>query len=127
MKINIVPGIFSIREVAHEEVGCCNNIFATVYEENVCSVIERIDGEEAFAGSAESVPKWKCLQIDGVLSFSLSGVLVKVLEPLAKTQVSILVISSFKTDYIFVRTDNFQESIDALGMAGFDIPILEVF
>ena len=46
---------------------------------------------------------WRALEIQGSLPFTMTGVLTSILNPLAENQISILAISTFDTDYVFVK------------------------
>ncbi len=64
---------------------------------------------------------WKMVYIAGVIPFNLSGVLSKVLNPLAAKKISVLVTSSYDTDYIFFKKENIQKVHDQLKAAGFQL------
>ena len=55
------------------------------------------------------------------LDFALTGVLARLAGPLAEAGVSIFAISTYDTDYLFVREEQFGIAIDALRRAGFAI------
>jgi hypothetical protein len=63
-------------------------------------------------------PGWRALRVAGTLAFSEVGVLATLAMPLATVGVSILVLSSFDTDYLFVRAGDWQRTVDALREAG---------
>jgi hypothetical protein len=62
---------------------------------------------------------WRCIKIDDTLDFNLSGILISILKPLAESGVSVLVTSSFDTDYIYFKDKDFVLSMMALKNAGF--------
>lgn len=72
------------------------------------NVLEREDG-------------WRGFYIDGVLDFSLVGILAKLSSLLAEHGISIFVISTFNTDYILVRQDKEQEAVRVLSAAGYQV------
>ncbi len=57
---------------------------------------------------------WKILKIEGVLNFSLVGIIAKISSVLAKEKISIFVISTFNTDYILIKENNIEEAINIL-------------
>eukprot|EP01037_Dinobryon_pediforme_P012752 gene12751-12848_t len=61
---------------------------------------------------------WRCLEVDGVLDFSLVGILSELSSILAAEQISIFVISTYDTDYILVREQRLNQAIHALKQAG---------
>jgi len=64
---------------------------------------------------------WKALRIIGMLDFSLVGILARISNILAENGIGIFAVSTFNTDYIFVKRFNFDKAIKALEDAGFII------
>ena len=64
---------------------------------------------------------WKALRIIGILDFSLIGILARISSILAENRIGIFAVSTFNTDYIFVKKNDFDKSINALENAGFSI------
>ena len=64
---------------------------------------------------------WKALRIIGILDFSLIGILARISKILAENGIGIFAVSTFNTDYIFVKKNDFDKSIKALEDAGFSI------
>ena len=64
---------------------------------------------------------WKVLRIIGILDFSLIGILARISSVLAENRIGIFAVSTFNTDYIFVKKNNFDKSIKALDDADFII------
>ena len=61
---------------------------------------------------------WKALRIIGVLDFSLVGILARISNILSENSIGIFAVSTFNTDYIFVKKSNFDKAIQALEDAG---------
>lgn len=72
------------------------------------NTIERSDGWQGF-----------CIQ--GVLDFSLVGILAKISNILSNNSISIFAVSTFNTDYIFVKKENYQTALDILSQNGYEI------
>lgn len=64
---------------------------------------------------------WTCLQLVGPFAFTLTGILLAVLEPLAKAGIGIFAVSTFDTDYVMVKTTQRTETVEALAKAGHTI------
>ena len=62
---------------------------------------------------------WKALKISGVLDFTMTGVIAKISDLLAKSDICIFVISTYNTDYIFMKADNYDNGIRALEQSGY--------
>ncbi|WP_420912990.1 ACT domain-containing protein [Campylobacter blaseri] len=56
-----------------------------------------------------------------MLDFSLVGVLSSITQILAKNDIGIFVISTFNTDYIFVKEHNLNKAIKALEQNNYNI------
>ncbi|MCG8456888.1 MAG: ACT domain-containing protein, partial [Holophagales bacterium] len=70
---------------------------------------------------------WRGLQVLGTLDLSLIGVLESLARPLAEADVEILTVSTFDTDYVFVREAKLEKAVRALEAAGhrFEDPAAE--
>ena len=64
---------------------------------------------------------WRGFRVAGELDFSLIGILARISEVLAKAEIGIFVVSTFNTDYIFVREAEFERALAALRRNGYDI------
>jgi uncharacterized protein len=61
---------------------------------------------------------WRIFKIEGPLDFSLIGILVSVTKPLADAKVSIFSISTYDTDYVFVKEADLEKAVIAITAAG---------
>lgn len=64
---------------------------------------------------------WKAFRIQGVLDFTLIGILSAISEILAKNKIGIFAISTFNTDYILTKAENFQSALEILARTGYTI------
>lgn len=64
---------------------------------------------------------WKAFRIQGVLDFSLIGVLAKISSLLAEGGIGIFVVSTYNTDYILTKEEDHQRALDILAQAGYSI------
>ena len=64
---------------------------------------------------------WKGFRIEGVLDFSLIGILSKISGILADNKIGIFAVSTYNTDYILVKKENFEKALRVLGEAGYEI------
>ncbi len=58
---------------------------------------------------------FRILQVEGPLDFSLTGLLVSLLSPLAAAGVAVVTVSTYDTDYILIKEQNLETAISALG------------
>ncbi len=77
--------------------------------------------EEDVPTDASAERGWCALELAGPLDFSLTGVVAALVTPLADAAVPILVLSTFETDYLFVRERDLERSVDALAEAGHSV------
>lgn len=63
---------------------------------------------------------WFGIKIEGVLDFSLVGILAKISTLLADNNISIFAISTFNTDYILVKDDKIEQTTEVLTKAGYE-------
>jgi hypothetical protein len=61
---------------------------------------------------------FRCLAVRGPFAFEAVGVLASLATPLARARIPILVISTFDTDYLFVRQVHLARAVRALRRAG---------
>jgi putative acetyltransferase len=61
---------------------------------------------------------WRCLRVAGAMPLSLVGVLASLTTPVAKAGVGVFAISTFDTDYLFVKADELPKAVAALRAAG---------
>ena len=64
---------------------------------------------------------WKAFRIEGTLDFSLIGILAAISKVLADGGIGIFAISTFNTDYILTKSQNFERAIGLLQSAGYSI------
>jgi hypothetical protein len=62
---------------------------------------------------------WRAFRIEGVLDFSLIGILSKISSLLAANKIGIFAISTFNTDYILTKKEDFDKAIDVLKAEGY--------
>jgi hypothetical protein len=68
-----------------------------------------------------SEPNWKALKISGILDFGLVGVISKISGLLAAADIPVFIISTFNTDYILLKSINFDNGVQVLADNGYSI------
>jgi hypothetical protein len=61
---------------------------------------------------------WRCLKVVGTMDFSMVGVLAALVTPLAEAEVPVFVVSTFDTDYLFVKENDLVKAMAGLRAAG---------
>lgn len=93
------------------------------------SFIGKTDEEKSLVCITNDVPSnvlqrddgWKGFRIEGVLDFSLIGILSKISAILADNGISIFAVSTYNTDYVLIKKENYQKALDVLKDAGYKI------
>ena len=77
--------------------------------------------EDTLGNTTDRDDGWKGFRIEGVLDFSLIGILSKISGILAENKIGIFAVSTYNTDYILVKKENFEKALRVLGEAGYEI------
>lgn len=93
------------------------------------SFVGKTDEEKSLVCITSDVPPnviqrddgWKGFRIQGILDFSLIGILSKIAALLAKNSISIFAISTYNTDYVLIKKENYQKALDILKHSGYEI------
>lgn len=77
--------------------------------------------EDTPAATTERDDGWRGFRVEGVLDFSLIGILSKLSGILAENSIGIFAVSTFNTDYILVKGENFERAMTVLADAGYTV------
>ena len=80
-----------------------------------------IPTEETPAETTERDDGWRAFRIQGVLDFSLIGILSKISGLLADAKIGIFAVSTYNTDYVLVKKENYEKALAVLADAGYQI------
>lgn len=64
---------------------------------------------------------WKAFYIQGIMDFSLIGILSKIASILADNAISIFAVSTYNTDYVLIKNENYQRGLEILKSEGYEI------
>jgi len=120
MEIQLIDRDFSVCKVAALD--------AVDFSDDYCFV-GKTDEEISLVCSTSHAPMpaleredgWKAFRIKGVLDFSLIGILSEISTLLAGNKIGIFAISTFNTDYILTKTENFEKAVRVLAEAGYKV------
>ena len=87
-------------------------------DEEISLVCETNDVPE---NTIEREDGWRGFRIQGILDFSLIGILSKLSGILADNKIGIFAVSTFNTDYILVKDTDFEKSLAVLLNAGYTV------
>ena len=77
--------------------------------------------EDVPAVTVERDDGWKGFRIEGVLEFSMVGILSKLSSILAENEIGLFAVSTYNTDYILVKEANFAKALEVLAAEGYTI------
>lgn len=91
--------------------------------------IGKTDEENSLVCITENVPDnvveredgWKAFRIQGVLDFSLIGLLARISGLMAENNIGIFAVSTYNTDYILMKAENYEKALEVLKNAGYRV------
>lgn len=118
-----------IKKIYQDFSVCQVEDYSLVNLDSEYSFIGKTDEEKSLVCITSEVPSnvirrddgWKAFCIQGVLDFSLIGILAKVITVLADNDISIFAVSTYNTDYVLIKSENYQKGLDVLKSIGYEI------
>lgn len=77
--------------------------------------------EDAPSNAVRRSDGWRGFRIQGVLDFSLIGILSRLSALLAEHKIAVFAVSTYNTDYILVREENFAPALAVLAAEGYTV------
>lgn len=123
LEIEVAPGAYSILRLDAKEAvpgwidgapGFCM-LVRTPDELTLMVSGEQVPSD--FPGKCEA--GWRGMFVRGTLDFGMVGVMARLSGVLAEAGVSILAISTFDTDWLFVKGDDLEQTSRSLEAAGY--------
>ena len=118
MELKALPQSFSVCRV-EDLTGIGGEYFFTAQTPEENSLICPTSSVPANTTARED--NWRGFFITGVLDFSLIGILSEISTVLAQEKIGIVAVSSYNTDYIFVKENNFSRALSALKKSGYTV------
>lgn len=114
--------MLTIKPITEEFAVCQVEDYSQVNLENPFVFTGATDDEKSLVCPIALVPEnaltvdktWSAFRIEGVLDFSLIGILSKISSLLAENNIGIFAISTYNTDYILTKTTDFQRALQVL-------------
>ena len=121
--------MMEIKKIDHNFSVCQVEDYSLVNLNPEYSFIGKTDEEKSLVCITDEVPAnviqrddgWKAFRIQGVLDFSLIGILAKIAAALADNGISIFAVSTYNTDYVLMKRENYQKALDVLKALGYMI------
>jgi hypothetical protein len=110
-------------KIIHREFSICKlkDLSKVNFNDEYC-FLGKTEEEISLVCDSRYVPKnylecengWRAFRIQGILDFSLVGILSKISTLLADSRIGIFAISTYNTDYILVKEENWNLTVDVL-------------
>ncbi|MFR1416143.1 MAG: ACT domain-containing protein [Eubacterium sp.] len=118
-----------IKKIYHNFSICQVEDYSLVNLEADYSFIAKTEEERSLVCITKDVPSnvirredgWKAFCVQGVLDFSLIGILSKISTILAERGISIFAVSTYNTDYILIKDTNYEKALEVLKSSGYEI------
>ena len=118
-----------IKRIEQDFTVCQVKDYSLVNLDSEYSFIEKTDEEKSLVCITSEVHQntiqrddgWKAFRIQGVLDFSLIGILAKIATILADNGISIFAVSTYNTDYVLIKKENYQKALEVLQTTGYKI------
>lgn len=118
-----------IKRIEQDFTVCQVKDYSLVNLDSEYSFIEKTDEEKSLVCITSEVPQntiqrddgWKAFRIQGVLDFSLIGILAKIATILADNGISIFAVLTYNTDYVLIKKENYQKALEVLQTTGYKI------
>lgn len=118
MKLNMLDQAFTICKL--------KDLSGVRWEDPFC-FLGKTDEELSLVCGSGSVPGhcleqddgWRAFRVEGVLDFSLIGILSKISGILASHGIGIFVVSTYNTDYVLVKEEHVKAAKEALEAEGY--------
>ena len=120
MKLKALPYAFTVCRLADaSEIDLKMDFYFLARTDEEVSLVCRT--EDTPANTAARDDGWRAFRIEGVLDFSLIGILSRISGILAENKIGIFAVSTYNTDYILVKEENFESALQVLAENGYTI------
>ena len=118
-----------IKKIYHNFSICQVEDYSLVNLEADYSFIAKTEEERSLVCITKEVPSnvirrddgWKAFCVQGVLDFSLIGILSEISTILAEHGISIFAVSTYNMDYILIKDTNYEKALEVLKYSGYEI------
>ena len=122
LKISVLPGNFAVCRLGPDDPipdwikpGLFVNVTRTADELSV------VCEEDVVPADVVAVKGWACLKVEGPFDFSEVGVIASISRILAESEISLLSLSTFETDYILLKWNQVEAAVEALKAGGHSV------
>ena len=120
MKLKALPHALTVCRLADaSELDLKKDFYFLARTDEELSLVCRT--EDTPANTAARDDGWRAFRIEGVLDFSLIGILSTISAVLAENKIGIFAVSTYNTDYILVKEEHFSRALQVLAENGYTI------
>ena len=118
-----------LKKIEHKLTVCKVTDISSINMDSDFCFLGKTDEELSLVCKTEDTPQntlerddgWRGFRIQGVLDFSLIGILSKLSGILAENKIGIFAVSTYNTDYILVKEENYDRALKALASEGYTV------
>ena len=118
-----------LKKINHKLTVCKVTEVSNINMDTDFYFIGKTDEELSLVCKTEDTPQntierddgWRGFRIQGVLDFSLIGILSKLSGILADHKIGIFAVSTYNTDYILVKEENYERALTVLASEGYTV------
>jgi hypothetical protein len=118
MQLQVMLGTFAIYRLPPDAtVPPCvfgQPFFSVTKTIDELSIVAPVDILAEFPYQPKVEQSYKALKVEGPLDFALTGILAQLTQPLVMAKIPVFVLSTFDTDYLFLKTDVFDQGLMVL-------------
>ena len=120
MELKVIDGDFSVCKVEDlSQVNLNQDFYFIGKTDEELSLVCRTG--DVPAGTVSREDGFKAFRIQGELDFSLIGILAGISAVLAENKIGIFVVSTYNTDYVLTKADDFERALGLLESHGYGI------
>ena len=120
MKLKALPHALTVCRLADaSELDLKKDFYFLARTDEELSLVCRT--EDVPANTTDRDDGWRAFRIEGVLDFSLIGILSTISAVLAENKIGIFAVSTYNTDYILVKEEHFSRALQVLAENGYTI------
>ena len=121
--------MMELKTIDYRLTVCKVTELSSVNTESDFFFVGKTDEELSLVCKTEDTPQntverddgWRGFRIQGILDFSLIGILSKLSGILADHKIGIFAVSTYNTDYILVKEENYERALTVLASEGYSI------
>lgn len=116
--LRVLESQFAVCQLPADAVGPAWALGEIVSVTRTAQELSVVCGEEMVPEGITAERGWRCLALKGAFSLEQAGVLAQLTRPLAESGVPVFALSTFDTDYLFVKEERLADASAAFRRNG---------